>query len=101
LGFSTLIFSSFFSLHRYFGRYNPLIAFFAILYIFVAPLTSLFHTPEHFLQVKSPWTKILPLLYGFGRVLKEGISWRSIDTFYGHDSTYPKWQTVYARSTKN
>ena len=32
----------------------------------MAPFTSLFHTPEHFLQVKSPWTKILPLLYGFG-----------------------------------
>ena len=36
------------------------------------------------------------LLEIIGRVLKEGISWRSIDTFYGHDSTYPKWQTVYA-----
>jgi len=41
------------------------------------------------------------LLEIIGRVLKEGISWRSIDTFYRHDITYPKWQTVYARSTKN
>ena len=24
----------------------------------MAPFTSLFHTPEHFLQVKSPWTKL-------------------------------------------
>ena len=61
LGLSTLIFSSFFSLHKYFGRSNPLIAFLAILYIFVAPFTSLFHTPEHFLQVNKILQIIKPI----------------------------------------
>jgi len=38
------------------------------------------------------------LLEIIGRVLKEGISWRSIDTFYGYDSTYPNG-TLFMRST--
>ena len=31
-----------------------------------------------------------------GIVLKEGLSWRSIATFYGDYEIFPKWQTVYA-----
>ena len=63
LGFSTLIFSSFSYLHKYFGHWSPLIAFLAILYIFVALLTSLFYTPQQVLHFSNPWHKILPLLY--------------------------------------
>ncbi len=36
------------------------------------------------------------LLEIIGIVLKEGISWRSITTFYGDYEIFPKWQTVYA-----
>ena len=57
---------SFFSLHKYLDRSIPLIVFFAILYILVAPFTYLFHTPKQVLHFISTWTKILPLLYGFG-----------------------------------
>ena len=30
-----------------------------------------------------------------GIVLKEGLGWRSITTFYGDYEIFPKWQTVY------
>lgn len=36
------------------------------------------------------------LLKIISTVLKEGISWRSIDDFYGNYEMFPKWQTVYA-----
>ena len=41
------------------------------------------------------------LLELIGKVLKEGISWRSIDTFYGHDSTRILSGKLFMHSIEN
>ena len=68
---------------------------------FIDPILNYINTnPDHqkYFDFTFKAQKYEPklLLKMIGIVLKEGLSWRSIATFYGDYEIFPKWQTVYA-----